>query len=480
MLNYAEHQHIPRSIRAISSAYSLLGMTEDEAIRRICAEVLKRLRPTEDERRNVEALVERIIKQLDARAAELGLAAHALSVGSTARNTWVRGNADIDIFILFPTTHSEAELKEQGLALARSVADRYEERYAAHPYIHAYFYDTASGEEHEADLVPCFAVEDASRLKSAVDRTPFHTQYVKARIVGLEDDVLLLKQFLTCLGIYGSELRRRGFAGYLCELLILHYSSFLELVKNAARWQYGERIDLEGAGTYTGEGHDPLIVIDPVDPNRNVAAAVSDFSFARLIDAARAFLAEPSIAFFELRRKEPMTQAAFLAELRARGTEIVLVAFDAPAVVEDILYPQLRKAEASVRTLVERHGFAVYRSDVFAAGGKAYLLFELLVWSLPRIKRHIGPPVTAEYHAAKFKEQYQPSHRIFIEDGRYTVEVARPYRDVVSLLEDQVRSCSLGKQVAESIASGYEVVRNEEIDVTGGLGVFFRDYFQGI
>jgi tRNA nucleotidyltransferase (CCA-adding enzyme) len=442
-------------------------MTQDEAIQGIGAEVLKRLRPTDDERGSVKGLVQHVIELLNVRAAELCLEAHAISVGSTARNTWVRGNADIDIFIMFPTTYSEDELKEQGLALAKSVADRYEERYAAHPYIHAYFYDTATGQEHEADLVPCFAVEDASRLKSAVDRTPFHTRYVKDRIGGLEDEVLLLKQFLTCLGIYGSELRRRGFAGYLCELLILHYSSFLELLKNAARWQYGERIDLEGQGTYKGEGHDPLIVIDPVDPKRNV-------------DAAREFLAEPSTDFFELRLPEPMTQVEFLQKLRERGTEFVLVAFDAPEVVEDILYPQLRKAEVSVRTLVERHGFSVYRSDVFAAGGKAFLLFELLVWSLPRIKRHIGPPVTSEYHAAKFKEQYQPSHRIFIEDGRYTVEVARPYRDVVSLLQNQVRSCSLGKQVAESIDSGYDVFRNEEIAVTDGLGVFFREYFRGI
>lgn len=468
------------SSRATSSAFALFGMTQDEAIGGICAKALERLRPTEEERQSVKSLVQRIIALLNARAAELGLDAHARSVGSTARNTWLHGSADIDIFILFPPALAEAELKEQGLALARSVADRYEERYAAHPYIHAYFYDPTTRQEHEADLVPCFEVEDASRLKSAVDRTPFHTRYVKERIGGHEDDVLLLKQFLTHLGIYGSELRRRGFAGYLCELLILHYSSFLELVKNAAQWQYGERIELAGAGTYKGEGHDPLIVIDPVDPNRNVAAAVSEFSFARFIDAAREFLAEPGIDFFELHGVDPMTQAEFRQELGARGTEFVLVVFTAPEVVEDILFPQLRKAEVSVRTLLERHGFSVYRSDVFAAGGKAYLLLELLVWSLPRIKRHRGPPVTAAYHAAKFKEQYRRSHRLFIEDGRYTVEVARPYTDAASLLKDQLRSCSLGKQVAESIARGYAVLRNEEIEVTDGLGVFFREYFQGI
>jgi hypothetical protein len=51
---------------------------------------------------------------------------------------------------------------------------------------------------------------------------------------------------------------------------------------------------------------------------------------------------------------------------------------------------------------------------------------------------------------------------------------------VVSLLQNQVRSCSLGKQVAESIDSGYDVLRNDEIEITEGLGSFFREYFQGI
>lgn len=455
-------------------------MHREEQIKRICAEVLERIRPPAEERRRVEAVIERIIAQLAEQAQVLGIEAKAISVGSTARNTWVRGEADIDIFLMFPVELTEDAFKAQGLALAKSIAHRYEERYAAHPYIHTYVLDAETGTEYEADLVPCFAVADPAALKSAVDRTPFHNRYVQGRIAGREDDVLLLKQFLKVLGIYGSELRRRGFAGYLCELLILHYYSFVELLKNAAQWQYGDRIDLEGRGTYKGEGHDPLIVIDPVDPKRNVAAAVSEYSFSRFIDAAREFLAEPGTDFFELHKDEPMSAAEFTESMRERGTELVLVVFETPDVVEDILFPQLRKAETSVNKVIVRHGFQVYRSDVYAEEGNAFLLFELLVWELPRIKKHIGPPVTSAYHAAKFKEQYRPSHRIFIEDGRYVVEVARRHTDAVSLLKSELRSCSLGKQVRESIAKGYEVLRTEEINVTEGLGSFFREYFRGI
>jgi len=324
--------------------------------------------------------------------------------------------------------------------------------------------------------VPCFSVKDASLLKSAVDRTPFHNEYVTKRIPGLEEEVLLLKQFLRSAGIYGSEQRRKGFSGYLCELLVLRYSSFAALLRNASKWQYGERIEIEGGGKYKGE--DALIVIDPVDPNRNVAAAVSLDSFCRLIDAARDFLACPDASFFAMEKKKEMSSAEFEKRIKERGTEFVMVLFEAPEVVEDILYPQLRKAEASVTNLIERNGFTVYRSDVSVEGDKAFLIFELLVWNLPQVKKHVGPPVTSKYHSEQFKSKYKPfSFRKRIENGRYVVEVERKYTDVVGLLKNELRSCSLGKQVSESIDREYEVLRNEEIRFFKGVGYFFSDYF---
>ncbi|MCW3140854.1 MAG: CCA tRNA nucleotidyltransferase [Methanophagales archaeon] len=450
-------------------------MREEDGIKKICEEVIERIRPDEREKNKVHAVIDFIIAKINKKASEMGIEAHAISVGSTARNTWVSGEADIDIFIMFPAGISEKDLKEKGLALAKSISDRYEERYASHPYIHAYFYD-AEGREHEADLVPCFAVKDASELKSAVDRTPFHNEYIVRRIPGLEEEVLLLKQFLKSAGIYGSEQRRKGFSGYLCELLILRYSSFVELLRNASNWKYGEKIDIEGRGKYKGEGKDPLIVIDPVDPNRNVAAAVSLDSFCKLIDAARDFLACPDASFFFPARKKEMSEAEFVKLVKERGTEFVMVLFEAPEVVEDILFPQLRKAEASVSNLIERNEFRIYRSDVSVEGSKAFLIFELLVWNLPPVKKHIGPPVTSKYHSEQFKRKYA-SQSLLIENGRYVVEVKRKYTDVVGLLKNELRSCSLGKDVSASIDRGYEVLRTEEISFFDGLGSFFRDYF---
>ena len=469
------------------------NLSPEEEIKRICREVVARVRPDEAERREVKALTEFVIARLNEKAEEQGVEARAISVGSTARNTWVSGEADLDIFILFPPDLSEEDLKEQGLALAKSVVSgRYEERYASHPYIHAYL------GAHEVDLVPCFAVKDAASLKSAVDRTPFHNEYVAERVQGLEEEVLLLKRFLKCRGIYGSEQRRKGFSGYLCELLILKYSSFVGLLKNASRWRFGERIEIEGRGKYKDRDRnkekekDALVVIDPVDPNRNVAAVVSLDSFCRLIDAARDFLACPDASFFSLPSEAPakakakakakeereMSRAEFLKCVEERGTEFVMVLFEAPAVVEDVLFPQLRKAEASVARLLQREEFEVFRSDisvaVSAAGEKAFLVFELLVWQLPRVKKHLGPPVTSKHHAEQFKKKYI---KLRIENGRYVVEVPRKYTDAVELLKNELGSCGLGKDVRGAVERGYEVLRNEEIKFFPGVGSFFKKYF---
>jgi len=150
-------------------------------------------------------------------------------LGSYARNTWLRGNLEIDVFILFPEETPIEELERIGLEIGKAVVDEYELRYAAHPYVHGKVFGV------EVDVVPCYKLKSPDKIKSAVDRTPFHHDWLKDRIKGKENDVRLLKQFLKANGIYGAEYKVRGFSGYLCELLVVFYGSFLDVVKNAVK-----------------------------------------------------------------------------------------------------------------------------------------------------------------------------------------------------------------------------------------------------
>lgn len=64
-------------------------------------------------------------------------------------------------------------------------------------------------------------------------------------------------------GTYGSEFKVGGFSGYLCELLIINYGSFLEVLRNVwTDWKPGYQIDLMEYGT-SNLFDDPLIVVDP-------------------------------------------------------------------------------------------------------------------------------------------------------------------------------------------------------------------------
>lgn len=436
-------------------------------IEKIKTEVLEGIKPGPNEKKEVEALAKDLLEKIDKIALELGFDAFGVLVGSAARDTWTSGDKDLDIFIMLPPILSKDELEQQGLQIAKKISSEHEERYAEHPYIHARFGN------YDVDLVPCFNVKDASKIKSAVDRTPFHNSYIKKHILGLEDEVLLLKQFMRGKGVYGAELKLQGFSGYLCELLVLKYGSFLGVIQNASDWEYGELIDLEGCGSY--EKKDPFIFIDPVDPKRNVAAAVSVDSFSKFIDVSRSFLSNPSTDYFFPKLIPPISKEELIKEIDKRGTEFLSIVFDIPDIVDDILYPQLYKAEKSIVGLINRHGFRVFGSDVCAKKNKAIIFFEMEVSRLPKIKKHFGPPVTSKNRSLDFIEKHKNS-QIDIEDGKYVSKIKRDYTDIFSLLENELLFCALGKNISTYVKNGYKLLKDEEV-LEEGFSEFIGKYF---
>ena len=201
-------------------------------VEEVIEEALKLVLPEDEEIRKGKEAEEELRRRLDSLGVEY------VFVGSYARNTWLKGSLEIDVFLLFPEDVPKEELREKGLEIGKAVLDSYEIRYAEHPYVHGVVKDV------EVDVVPCYKLKDARNIKSAVDRTPFHHKWLESRIKGKENEVRLLKGFLKANGIYGAEYKVRGFSGYLCELLIVFYGSFLETVRNARRWTRRTVIDV--------------------------------------------------------------------------------------------------------------------------------------------------------------------------------------------------------------------------------------------
>lgn len=429
--------------------------------------ILKQVKPTPADRERLKRVATELIERTDAACSKLGIEAKAMLVGSAARNTWLRTERDIDIFILLPEGLSREELERQGLAVAREVAGkRGKESFAEHPYVTMRFKD------FDVDLVPCYNIAKPSEIRSAVDRSPHHQRYVKKRLTSrLEDEVLLLKQFMSGAEVYGAELRVQGFSGYLCELLVLHYGSFRKLVEAASQWSPGVVIDPERSYADEAEPRaifegQPLIVIDPVDASRNVGAAVSMQSFATFVRACQNFAQEPGKRFFFPRPGRRLSTKEIQAMLERRGTTLFCVTFSPPDVVPDVLYPQLRKAEQALTTRLTRAGFEVVRSDV-RSNSQALILLELAAAELPRVRTRVGPPISIE--VGDFIKTHLKSRRKFAgpfvdTTGRLVFEIEREQARARKVLEQALgERTTLGKHVGEAIGRGYQIYKGENI-----------------
>jgi tRNA nucleotidyltransferase (CCA-adding enzyme) len=464
----------------------------------VVEEMRARASPTGDERAQLQRVADAVMADAEAAVADLPVDAEVVQVGSTARGTWTAGDRDVDVFVCFPPSLDRDQLEGYGLTVGNEVLPDGREEYAEHPYV------VGKREGYAVDLVPCYAVEDATEIQSAVDRTPFHTRYLQARLdEESAGEVRVAKQFLKGIGVYGSDLRTRGFSGYLTELLVLEYGGFRAFIEAVADWHPPVRLDPEDHGTETFD--DPLVVIDPTDPERNVAAVLSATNVATLQHYARDLLAEPRASLFIERERDPFTAEDIEAAVSQRDTTPVALRFVAPDVVDDQLWPQLRKSLDGLCSELDRRGFEVLRSAAFVEDGgddesravegatgsgdgdpqaqrDAVLLLEFAVAERPAVERHEGPPVHVREHANGFFEKYDDDPEVagpFIDGDRYVVERPRAFTTATGFLSsDAVFDVGLGPRIESALKDDYEVLVGTELAaLAGGFGVDLAAYF---
>jgi tRNA nucleotidyltransferase (CCA-adding enzyme) len=405
------------------------------------ARVLKRILPTDDEEVRLREVVHELKERLSERIAARGLDAKPILVGSVAKGVHLH-EPEIDMFVAFPPDLPREKLEAEGIALG-DILERPVRMYAEHPYTRGWY------KGFEVEIVPCYRITDATQRLSAVDRTPLHVDYVLGHL--REDqatEVRLLKAWTTGIGVYGAEAKIRGFSGYLCELLVLKYGSFRGVLDAArSRWP-GTKIEFEtpAARPFT----EPLVVVDPVDGNRNVASAVSAEQLVTFVHAAREFLAKPSERFFFPRPLKPLPLARLKATLRRRGTHVIVISIPAPKITEDVSYPQVRKAHKGILDLLHRHGFTAMNSWSGIEGPEVLVLLEFEVFRLPKVELHDGPPVWVK-NAEDFLRKWRKSKRRvagpYIRGERWVVEIWREAVDAAARLRRDFRTLSLGRDL---------------------------------
>lgn len=439
----------------------------------VLAKVLKRVNPSEKERREVLELAGILIERVKKASKEARVKARIRVEGSVAKDTWIRGEPDIDIFMQVPLSTPREAFGTTCLNIAKEATKGsvQVERFADHPYLEA----VVNG--IRVNVVPCYKAK-LGEWVSATDRTPFHTDYVMPRLdERLRSEIRLLKRFMKGVGVYGAEIKVGGFSGYLCELLVLRYNSFVGVLKAAADLRETWLIDYEGY--YKGRENElprifeePLIMVDPVDKGRNVASAVREERLVEFMAASREFLKNPSFEFFYPSKTKTLSREQLLKEIKKRESTLVCVKFAQVKAVPDILWGQLYKTQRSLRKMLEQNDFHAIRDSAWSnETDLSVLVFEVEHGKLPSVKKHLGPPLWKKAECDNFLRKHAASTETisgpYIEGDRWVVEIRRKHTSIVELLRDKLkdggRQVGVAELVSKAVKKSLEVKVNEQI-----------------
>jgi tRNA nucleotidyltransferase (CCA-adding enzyme) len=442
-------------------------------IQKVLQQVLEQVTPSQEQREKIERLAEKLRQKISQTAEEMGVEAKVRVEGSVAKDTWLSEEPEIDIFMQVSPELPRETLGGLCLRVAKKATEgaKHIERFAEHPYLETFIQNV------RVNIVPCYQVK-RGEWKSATDRTPYHTDYVKQRLdEELRSEVRLLKRFMKGIDVYGAEIKIGGFSGYLCELFIIYHGNFVKVLEKFAEWNGRTVIDIEGYYLRREDElpllfPEPLVVVDPVDAGRNVAAAVRREKADELVIASRAFLRKPNKKFFYPPSTKPFNQKAIRRIIEDRGSTLLFITFGKVDTVPDILWGQLYKTQKSLHKTMERHDFQMLRTSVWSNENDLNIIvFELEQAKLPAVKKHLGPPLEKKSECEKFLIKHLGSERTvcgpFVEKGRWVVEIRRRENDAVKLLCEKLkgggRNVGVAEKIAQTVKKGFNILLNEEI-----------------
>jgi tRNA nucleotidyltransferase (CCA-adding enzyme) len=387
--------------------------------------VLRENKLSKKESTTLSKRIEGFVSEIGTELARRGIAAEVMLGGSAAKGTIIKGDFDCDLFVRFDYKYQGQDLS--GL-LSKAIARWKPER------LHGsrdYFQIT----HHKLtfELVPVLKIEHAALADNVTDMSPLHVRWIEGKIAKrptLQDQIIIAKRFCKAQSLYGAESYIGGFSGHVLDILIVNYGSFHNLLKAAASWRYYQVIDVEKYGTAASlneSKRSPLIIIDPVDPSRNAAAALTGEKFLLCKELAKRFLAKPSRTFFQ---RQEVTKA--LLKRRAGKNRLVVLDAKPASGKRDVQGAKILKVHEHFIKQLKLNDFRLVESGWDWDGERPALLWYILDPALlSEIKVRQGPSADS-IEADNFKQKHT---KVYVKEGRLYADLNRKYRRPEQLLK---------------------------------------------
>jgi len=350
--------------------------------------------------------------------------------GSMAKDTYLKGDHDCDIFVRFDLSYKDKDISKELSKILKPW--KAESVHGSRDYYHI-------KNELNYELVPVLNIKDPKDAANVTDMSPLHVDWVKKH-PGMNDEIRLAKQFCKANGVYGAESYIKGFSGHVLDILVIQYGGFLKLLKASQKWQDKEVIDPEKfykkdalQKLNSSKTDSPIIIIDPVLPSRNAAAALSYEKLEIFKKAAARFLKNPDAAALEIKEKT-------IEDLKkdASGNKLIMLDVATEKGKEDVIGARILKAFQQIRNQLKFYDFAV-----IDAGWKWDKLTKSMFWyivdarDLFPITKWVGPPVEETERVENFKEKHE---KTFIEDGMVCTYMKRKFVNADDLIDHIIKN----------------------------------------
>ncbi|MBT3690667.1 hypothetical protein HOG16_00290 [Candidatus Woesearchaeota archaeon] len=313
--------------------------------------------------------------------------------GSYAKNTFLDSNLDVDIFAKFD--YNQYRFKDISKELKKFLKSRFKKIEVVHGS-RDYYHIQENGISFE--IVPVLNIKRNDQAQNIMDFSPLHVKFVKRKTnKKSQKEIKLLKVFLRANGLYGAESYIRGFSGYVSELLIIYYKSFEKLVKNVKVWgneeiiHFGRNKEKALSNLSKSKKVSPLVVIDPVQSDRNAAAALSKKNYEKFISLCKAYNGNKSF-FVEKKVLLDKLKGYTILEITPLNGK------------KDIVGAKLLSLLERIKKEFENYDFKI-EDYGWKFEDKVYFWFK--AGKLNKKKIHLGPKLKDKKNVAAFKKKWK-------------------------------------------------------------------------
>ncbi len=396
-------------------------------MKNILADALKNIKPSKEEEKDIKNKVNSTLNKINKNLKD----AKAILGGSGIKGTWLRKANDADIFVKF----NYKKYKDKSNKISYTLEKILKKKTLKIRRLHgSRDYFQIKKKDFTYEIIPILDIKKAELAKNITDVSQLHANWVNKKGKKFKDDIRLLKQFCKSAKVYGAESYIHGFSGYICEILTIYYKGFTNVIKNASKWKDKVIIDIENywkgknilMELNKSKTYSPLIVIDPVQADRNAAAAISKEKFDLLKKKAKEFLKNPSKKFFEI--KEINEQ---VLKRKAGKNTLILMDIIPKKGKEDVVGCKLIKASEFIQKKLKQNDFTIIDHG-WQWNKNALFFFIIKKQKLSDFIEREGPPLKAKQHVKNFKKKYK---KTYIKTNRIYTKVKREFKKPEELIK---------------------------------------------